>query len=219
MTNDEMRLIATLLSLMLSAAAGCVVDIPGQAGGPPIALASENPALLPNIDRDLLWQHLVDVVDDYFTIDREEPVRLIGNVLTEGRINTFPEIGSTYFEPWRRDSANGYEKLESTLQTIRRQAIVRVIPTAGGYLADVAVFKELEDLPRPEHATTGGATLRHDTSLDRVAQPIGEQPVMRGWIPLGRDLALEQRILVQLRNRLGCPVAPLLPSTRPQPVF
>jgi hypothetical protein len=174
---------------------------------------------LPEADRDLLWQHLVDVVDDYFTIDREEPVRLIGNVLTEGRIDTFPEIGSTYFEPWRQDSANGYEKLESTLQTIRRQATVRVIPTAGGYLADVVVFKELEDLARPEHATTGAATLRHDTSLDRVAAPLGEQPLTQGWIPLGRDVALEQRILVQLRNRLGIPVQCVPPGARPHPVF
>jgi hypothetical protein len=195
------------------------VDIPGPNAAPVIPIASENPALLPNLDRDLLWQHLVDVVDDYFTIDREEPVRLIGNVLTEGRIDTFAEIGSTYFEPWRQDSSNSYEKLESTLQTIRRQATVRVIPAAGGYLADVTVFKELEDLAQPEHATTGAATLRHDTSLDRVAQPLGEQPLQKGWIPLGRDIALEQRMLVQLRNRLGVPAAPLSPGMRPQPVF
>jgi hypothetical protein len=214
-----MRHAGTLLLILLSVGAGCAVDIPGPTAAQVIPIASENPALLPNLDRDLLWQHLVDVVDDYFTIDREEPVRLIGNVLTEGRIDTFPEIGSTYFEPWRRDSANSYEKLESTLQTIRRQATVRVIPTAGGYLADVTVFKELEDLARPEHATTGAATLRHDTSLDRVVQPIGDQPVLKGWIPLGRDLALEQRILAQLRNRLGVPAAPLSPGTRPQPVF
>jgi hypothetical protein len=211
----------TSLALLacLSACTGCAVDIPGQPAGPGIPLASENPAVLPGVDRDLLWQHLVDVMDDYFTIDREEPVRQIDDVLTEGRIDTFPDIGSTYFEPWRRDSANGYEKLESTLQTIRRQATVRVIPTAGGYLVDLAVFKELEDVARPEHATAGAATLRHDTSLERVVQPIGDQPFVQGWIPLGRDVALEQRMLVQLRNRLGIPVQPCVPSTRPQPVF
>jgi hypothetical protein len=37
----------------------------------------------------------VDAVDDYFRIEREERVRLIGGVLTEGRIDTFPITGST----------------------------------------------------------------------------------------------------------------------------
>lgn len=207
------------LLLLLAAVTGCAVDIPGQGGAPAIPIASENPALVPGVDREVLWQNLVDVVDDYFTIDREDPVRLIGDVLTEGRIDTFPEVGSTYFEPWRRDSANSYEKLESTLQTIRRQAIVRVLPSGGGYLVDVAVFKELEDLAQPEHATVGAATLRYDTSLERVAQPIGPQPLQRGWIPLGRDVALEQQILLQLRGRLCVPVRPIAPGCRPQPVF
>jgi hypothetical protein len=214
-----MQRIAPLLLACLIALAGCAVDVPGQPMGAAAPVASENPALLPAVDRDLLWQHLVDVVDNYFTIDREEPVRQIGDVVTEGRIDTFPEVGSTIFEPWRQDSSNSYEKFESTLQTIRRQGTVRVMPTAGGYLVDVAVFKELEDLARPEMATAGGATLRHDTSLDRVVQPIGDQPLVKGWIPLGRDIALEQRILAQLRNRLCIPATPFLPSTRPQPVF
>ncbi len=218
-----MHCVRSLVLILLSASLGCAVDIPGQPGLQPVPVASENPALLPAIDRDLLWQHLVDVVDDYFTIDREEQVRQIGDVVTEGRIDTFPEIGSTYFEPWRRDSANSYEKLESTLQTIRRQAVVRVTPTAAGYLVDVAVFKELEDVARPEQATAGAATLRHDTSLTRVVQPIGDQPAVQGWIPQGRDIALEQRMLSQLRCRLGVPAQPFLPATlpatRPQPVF
>ena len=64
----------------------------------------------------------VDAVDDYFRIEREERVRLIGGVLTEGRIDTFPIIGSTIFEPWRKDSTPGYEKVHATLQSIRRRA-------------------------------------------------------------------------------------------------
>jgi hypothetical protein len=214
-----MRRIALLVAAGMIAGAGCTLDIPGQPLAPPIPVASDNPAVLPAVDRDLLWQHLVDVVDDHFTIDREEQVRQIGDVITEGRIDTFPEVGSTYFEPWRRDSANSYEKLESTLQTIRRQCVVRVIPTASGYLVDLAVFKELEDLARPEMATAGAATLRHDTSLERVVQPVGDQPFVRGWIPLGRDVALEQRMLLHLRNRLAVPTQPLMPATRPQPIF
>ena len=168
-------------------------------GGP---VAIENPLFVPALDREFLWNQAVDAVDDYFRIEREERVRLIGGVLTEGRIDTFPITGSTIFEPWRKDSTPGYEKMHATLQSIRRRAAIRVIPVEAGYLLDVAVQKELEDLDKPEHATAGGATLRHDGTLVRQEGASGRYSVTLGWIPLGRDVTLEQRILADLRARL-----------------
>jgi hypothetical protein len=170
--------------------------------GPPIAVVSENPAFLPVADPQRAWETVVDVIDDYFKIEREEPVRLIGNVLTEGRIDTFPQVGATILEPWHQDSANLEERVESTLQSIRRKAIVRVMPTQGGYWVDVTVLKELEDIP-PERATAGAATLRYDNSLTRVVNPVGAQQLSSGWIPQGRDAALEQRIIGHLQSRCG----------------
>ena len=172
---------------------------PAGAGGPP---PLENPLFVPPLDREFLWNQTVDAVDDYFRIEREDRVRLIAGVLTEGRIDTFPITGSTIFEPWRVDSTPGYEKWHATLQSIRRRATVRVIPTDGGYLLDVVVQKELEDLDKPEHATAGGATLRHDGTLVRQEGAPGRYSVTLGWIPIGRDLTLEQRILADLTARL-----------------
>jgi len=157
---------------------------------------------IPPIDREFLWNQTVDAVDDYFRIEREDRVRPIAGVLTEGRIDTFPTIGSTVFEPWRTDSTPGYEKLHATLQSVRRRATVRVIPVDGGYLLDVVVQKELEDLDKPEHATAGGATLRHDGTIVRQEGPPGRYSVTLGWIPIGRDLTLEQRILSDIAARL-----------------
>ena len=180
----------------------------GLGGSPPI----ENPMFVPALDGEFLWNQTVDAVDDYFRIEREERVRLIGGVLTEGRIDTFPITGSTLLEPWRRDSTPGYEKLHATLQSIRRRALVRVIPTEGGYLLEVAVQKELEDLDKPEHATAGGATLRHDGSLVRQEGESGRYSATLGWIPLGRDMTLEQRILADLRARLDLGEVAALPA-------
>ena len=199
----------TAFGLLLLAASGCAIT-------PPVTnptwqttnVLYENPALLPVTDHELAWEAVVDVIDDYFKIEREEPVRLVGNVPTQGRLDTFPTLGSTLFEPWHGDSVGPYEKLESTLQSIRRYATVRVIPAQGGYLADVAVFKELEDVVRPAHATAGAATFRYDSSLTRVVNPVGEQEIHKGWIPMGRDTALEQRIVEQLLARMGPPPAP-----------
>jgi len=201
------------LILLVLAAAGCHSGLlhPAPAGGVPGRFV-ENPHFVPVGDREFLWFQLVDTVDDHFRIEREDRVRLIGEVLTEGRIDTYPTIGSSLLEPWRNDSTPGYEKLHATLQTIRRRATVRVIPTGGGYLIDVAVYKELEDLDRPQLSTIGGKAMRHDGSLVRGEGTEPETNETLGWIPLGRDPTLEQRILKDLLARLGSDsVAPIAP--------
>ncbi|GMQ80335.1 MAG: hypothetical protein BMS9Abin04_311 [Planctomycetia bacterium] len=203
MASQIMRLPVMIGGLFL-AAAGCTSFVsPGQSPAVPVLL--ENPALMPVRDHALVWEQLVDVVDDYFRIQNQQSVQLVGNVLTEGRIDTFPRGGATYLEPQRRDSVGPYNRLESTLQTIRRQAHIRVIPEEHGFLVEVVVFKELEDLERPEHATTGTATFPTNTvSKGRVAkQDDHSLAIARPWISLGRDVALEQRILAQLGTRLG----------------
>ncbi len=159
--------------------------------------------LRPYPDAQYIFDAAVDVVGDYFRIEHEEPVRMLGAILTEGRIDTYPKIGATIFEPWDYDSANGYERWESTLQSIRRRALVRVTPAQGGYWIEVAVFKELENCWQPEQSTAGAATFSHDDTLTRVINPVGGRDVNRGWIPQGRDAVLEQRMLGQLAYRLN----------------
>jgi len=211
------RLIA--LVVVLPALCGCAGSyfapgVPGPAVPGPVlpgmtsAVVYDNPTLLPVADPRVAWETVVDVVDDYFQIDREDPVRTIGQTITEGRIDTFPQTGATLLEPWHYDSVGLAERLESTLQSIRRQATVRVTPTQGGYWVQVAVYKELEDVERPEHSTAGAATLRYDETLRRIEQPVGGRPIHEGWIPLGRDPALEQRILADLHARVGAPSGP-----------
>ena len=165
-----------------------------------------NPAHLAIADHQLLWETVADVVDDYFPdFQYEEPVRRIGNVMTEGRLETYPQGSPTLLEPWRADGVGRYERLENTLQSMRRFAVVRVMPTDGGFLVDVAVYKELEDVRQPIGATAGAATLRYDESLERVVEPVVDRPLHRGWIPKGRDFLLEQTILGHLYQRLGQP--------------
>ncbi|HZZ29786.1 MAG TPA: hypothetical protein VFE46_17455 [Pirellulales bacterium] len=182
-----------------------------------------NTILVPALNYDYVWDQIVDVVDDYFQIDQEDRVKLVGAVQTEGRIDTFPIPGATLLEPWRRDSVNFHERLESTLQSIRRRSFVRVIPQengCAGYVVEVTVTKELEDVPHPINGSAGASTFRYDTSLNRdtefdtdparipgdPARPIGPRAATGGWIPLapdGRDHGLEQVILAKIQARLG----------------
>ncbi len=114
-------------------------------------------------------------------------------------------------EPWRYDSADTYEKVECTLQTMRRFAEVRVFPGQGVFWIDVAVFKELEDVRQPAHASSGAAVFRHEPQPPQAIGVIGEQEIHKGWIPKGRDHVLEQRILAQLSERFGLGVPPVTP--------
>jgi hypothetical protein len=159
---------------------------------------------VPLSDREFLWNQLVDTIDNYFEIEREERVRLVGGVLTEGQLETYPQPGATRLEPWRRDSSPGFERRYATLQSIRRRAVVHVKPQAdGGYLVEVAVYKELEDVSQPEFSTVNVSGLRHDGTLRRPDTETQAGTLTLGWIPVGRDTTLEQRILAELRGRLG----------------
>ena len=158
---------------------------------------------VPVADRDWTWEQIVDAVDDYFRIERERNVQLVGDILTEGRIDTYPLIGATIVEPHRRDSVGRYNRWESTFQTIRRRGTVRVIPDATGYLVDVTVEKDLEDLPRPEHSTAGPASFRNDSSLaSKAGDEVSRTELASHWILVGRDPPLEQRILADIQARL-----------------
>jgi hypothetical protein len=168
----------------------------------------DNPLLVPPGDPEHVWETIVQVIGDYFRVKEEIPIRQIGDTFTEGRLDTYPLVGSTIFEPWAHDTANSYERIESTLQTIRRTAVVRVVPGQGGFLVQVSVFKYLEDLPQPAMATAGPAAFHYDGSTPRIINPVGEQEITHSWIEQGRDPALEQRLLGQMYYRFfGGPAA------------
>lgn len=179
---------------------------PADAAGPTTAPLLSNPIFLPVIDHDAAWESIVDVVDDYFRIAREERVRVVDNILTEGRIETYPQVGATLLEPHRPDSVGPYNRLLATFQTIRRIAVVRVAPVEGGYQVEVLVETQMEDLPHPENATAGSATLRADTSIPEEDTIRRLDRLSGVWYPTGRDVALEQQILAEIRGCLD--VAP-----------
>jgi len=179
---------------------------PEFAFGPPNIAPNTNPLVIPNMNQDFVWDQIVDVVDDYFRIEHEERVQLIGDIPTEGKIDTYPRGASTIFEPWNQDSVTPYDRWQATLQSMRRRAVVFVYPDPAGFRVEVQVMKELEDVPRPESGAISLAnsqTLRNDDALVRLTNPVGGQEPTRGWIGIGRDVALEQVILAGIQARTG----------------
>lgn len=156
---------------------------------------SENPLIVPSGDFETVWKETVAVVDEYFDIRTEN--RLARTIVTD------PVMGATLLEPWRGDSATLHERFESTLQTVRRFARVRIEPVPGrGYSVKVEVLKELEDLAKPDRQAAGRALFNNDFPVNRTREIVGPVPVPIQWIPRGRDTQLEQVILQRIRDAL-----------------
>jgi hypothetical protein len=159
--------------------------------GPPTV----NPLVVPTADFETVWKESVAVLDEYFDIASEN--RLSRTIITQ------PVIGATLLEPWRIDSVDLSDRFESTIQTIRRHARITVNPApGGGFLVKVEVFKELEDLSKPDRQSMGRAVFNNDFPANRTYEIVGPVPLPIQWIPRGRDCKLEQIILARLRNRL-----------------
>ena len=175
----------------------------GLPAGPEIPTGPMNPILVPVTDDVLAWEQIVDVVTDYFQIAREQQARRGYDGWVEGSIETQYQGGATWLEPMRRDSVGAFNRWESTFQTIRRRALIRVVPDAGGYQVEVIVTKEIEDLPHPEHASAAVAAFPNDGSLpSQRAGGVSRTHSSPRWIPLGRDPALEARMLADIHARV-----------------
>lgn len=181
---------ATLLAVVIAAGPGCAAFRP--------RVLAPNPLPVPSNDFETVWNTTVRVVDEYFDIAEEN--RLARKIVTE------PRPGATLFEPWYGDSVGGEQRLESTLQTIRRYAVAFVEPNAeGGYDVRVEVYKELEDLAKPERQTGGKATFPQDFPINRTREIVGPLSVSLDWIPKGRDQALESMILDRIGREIARP--------------
>ena len=210
-----MRLLAAMMAVGLSGCMGPEWTAPPEYADPTVGARSarrsppiQQPDFRPHRrPRNASWEQVVAVMSDYFRIEHEEPIRMAGNTPTEGTFTTVPEVSPTIFEPWRHDTVDRQQRIENTLQTMRRRAVVHVIPAPeqGGHWVDVPVFKELEDnrhpdTPRP--ATPPSATT---ITLTRIVNPITGEPITKGWIAQGRDTSLEQYIIGDLLSRCGPP--------------
>src|SRR5262249_26244958 len=122
---------------------------------------------------------------------------------------THPRIAPGLEQPWKPGSPDGAERLLCTLQTIRYRCDVTIQPSdpptgpgPGGYLVQVVVYKELEDLKQPIPATGGGAAIRSDNPVERQYEVVDPSVVESNWIPLGREVNIEQILLQRITKKL-----------------
>lgn len=177
------------------------LSIPSIPLGPKTNLA--NPINVNTQDSEFLLNQIVNTVDDYFQIKSEQRPTRDSTQWFEGRLETYPQIGATYLEPWRKDAVEGFQRWQSTLQTMRRTATIRVIPTNDGFSVGVEVIKELEDVDRSQFSSEGAAIARHDGTIVRTGASLTGQPITLGWIRQENDADLEQRVLREILGRVS----------------
>ena len=88
--SPAVAVLTTLVCLTTLACGGCGWLHPHQGVSLPPGTQLENPLFVGISDEEFVWDQIVDSVDDHFTIEREERMRRLGDVLTEGRLYTFP---------------------------------------------------------------------------------------------------------------------------------
>jgi hypothetical protein len=191
--------VTALTGAWLVLAAGCargpLLDNPGVMLPDP-NIDVENPMYVPlgPPSYNAVFERVIDVISNYFEIADYNRY--------DGRIETFPRIAPGLEQPWKPGSPDFEQRLYATLQTVRHRATVLIQPAEnGGFFIQVTVFKELEDLARPIRSTAGAAIFRSDPTVERQNEVIDLTRFEPNWIPIGRDIKLEQVILQRLK---GC---------------
>ena len=177
-------------------ATGPILDDPALFRSDP-AVTVENPVYIPlgPPAYNTVFEKTLDVLTQYFEIEYENRYG--------GFIRTYPRVEPGLERSLLPGSPSFEERLYATLQSVRYFAVVKIqVANDGGFWVDVKVFKELEDVPRPERSTAGSAIFRSDVTVERRFEVVEPYSGESNWIPIGRDKALEQSILQQIKKCL-----------------
>ncbi len=181
--------VSCALTIVLLSIAGCVTP-----GATQQAAYLSNPLILPAANDEVAWEKTVEILHEYqFQIARENKL--------DGVIETEYKVGAGLLEPWHYDAVGLEERIEGSLQSVRRRAVVSLSRSTDGYVVSVEVFKELEDLDGLAANSAGGATFQESSPLDRDLNQVIGQSARSNWISLGRDGKLEQAVLHSLRQK------------------
>ena len=161
-----------------------------QSAAPPV-----NSVFISHQDPEYVWERVVDVVHNYFEIARENQL--------DGIIETKPLVGASILEPWHRDSVGLDNRLESSLQSIRRRGVISVQPADGGYFVTIDVYKEQEDVLTTPDKSAGNSTFQESRPLQRDLNLVVGDAAPEGWIALGHDQALESKMVNQIQKSLA----------------
>jgi hypothetical protein len=186
-------------------ACGCAIYIPRPLQDNPMPVKPtvpddcvENPVYVPGGPPAYgkLFENILDILSEY-----QFDVAYMDRY--DGRIETLPKSAPGFERSLIPGNPGLEDRWLATLQSIRQRVIVLIqVANNGGFFVEVKVFKELEDLPNPTHASAGAAAFRSDNTVERQYAVIDATIFQSSWIPIGRNVPLEQAILQEIKHSM-----------------
>lgn len=184
-----------------------LLSLGGCASGPQVNVSSPFPLELASRSNqaDRMWLAIQETLrKSHYRLDRVDR--------RAGVITTMPENSQHFFEFWRRDVATTRDFWEATLNPIRRRIEVSVAVDGDQWRSvSVAVFKQRFSSADRQFNSTGAAYQFFAKSLPSTTGQYSVETIRDKWIDMGRDEALERRLLALLLDRAG--IAQTEPST------
>ncbi len=178
------------LTILVVVASACHKPIPPEE--PTAAVISQQE------DLQYLWNGTLSVLRKFeFVPDRQDRAA--------GVIATLPLTSMQWHEPWRQDVADQYFLLESSLHTIQRVVTVKFHAEPE---PNVEVRVDVYRVSQPETQITSASSVLHGFAGLLPTEEGQMGPGVRAErVPLGRDAALEERLLGRILEFTVHPVA------------
>jgi hypothetical protein len=119
-------------------------------------------------------------------------------------MSTRPQIGSQFFEFWRKDNVGGYNCAQSDLHTIQRTVELGFNEIEGQVCIVCTVKRERLSIPEKEIDSAGqthGLFTRGSETMQKLSIN-DEQAKKMDWIDVGRDSLLEKNILDRIDKKI-----------------
>lgn len=156
-----------------------------------------------------LWQSIQQTLRDHrFRLDRIDRAA--------GVITTFPIGSEHFFEFWRHDVDTRRDWLEATINPLRRWVSVTLTPGGEAGWEQIAVAVHKERLSATERQFNNSAAVYQFYS-EQLPATTGEMQPGKSeekWLDIGRDPAMEDRLLSMMLEEAGASVA--APSSEPE---
>lgn len=200
-------------SVVLRSALAISASLLGCSGcARPIAPDTPTAAAVSQSELDTLWQATLDVLMRMeLPPDRQDRAN--------GVIETLPVTSKQFWEFWRRDVADPYSQAVSDLQTIQRKVIVRFsrLPTPERWRVEVEVPVYRMQMPERQLTSSSTAIELYGSTVPTTTGEIVPRQRVAYLEPLGRDAALEDRILDLILSQSGATEYELVDSTPAPP--
>lgn len=143
-------------------------------------------------DLETLWDASLRVLSRHgFQPDRQDRAA--------GIITTDPVTCMQWHEPWRQDVADNYSLAMSSLHTVRRQVTVR-FSNADPWTVEVQVDVYLLSAPDYQVTTASAGIRSFSGDLPTISGDVVLGQDVRRWVSLGRDAAMEARLLDRITS-------------------